>query len=215
MQRPDAMFYPMKPNPYRRRFKTDAEKLSIEIRQKLGLNPKVACPARRVADLYKVSVTSVQDLIGLIGNELSDVSRKFPDQLTINQQLGWLLRPDTKFSAMVAIVGEFKMILYNSNHSLARQESDIMHELAHIICGHPGDCLQLNADIALRQYNESHEAEAIWLGATLQIPDEGIFSLVRAGLSNETIAEVYGASLKMVAFRRQSLGIDIRISRLK
>ena len=105
------------------------------------------------------------------------------------------------------------MVLYNANHSPARQESDIMHELAHIICEHPGDCLQLNADIALRQYNTQHEEEAKWLGATLQIPEQGLFKLVQAGLSNQAIAKIYGASLEMVTFRRNKLGIDIRVSR--
>lgn len=206
------MFYPMKLSPYRPRFKKDAEAWSVDIRQQLGLASHVACPARCVAELYGVSVTPVQSLPGLVETDLSDL---FPDQQAVTQKIKWLLRADQKFSAVVAIVREYKMVLYNADHSAARQESDIMHELAHIICEHPGDCLQLNADIALRQYNTQYEEEAKWLGATLQIPEQGLFQLVRNGHSNQAIAEIYGASVDMVTFRRNKLGIDIRLSRLK
>ncbi|WP_409070872.1 ImmA/IrrE family metallo-endopeptidase [Hymenobacter sp. HSC-4F20] len=107
------------------------------------------------------------------------------------------------------------MILYNDSNSLARQESDIMHELAHIICEHPGDCLQLNADIALRQHNDSHEEEAKWLGATLQVPDQGLYQLVRAGHTTERIAEIYGCSIEMAIYRRRITAVDRRLSYIK
>lgn len=206
------MFYLMKPNPLRRGFKKEAEAQSIAIRQKLGISPDVACPARRVAHLYGVSVSPAQCLEALVETILSD---EFPDKRLVADRMAWLLRSGSEFSAIVAVVKDHKMVLYNADHTLARQESDIMHELSHIICEHPGDCLQLNADIALRQYDDKYEAEAKWLGATLQIPDQGLFRLVRAGLSNQAIAEIYGASLEMVAFRRKTLGIDIRLNRLK
>ena len=143
------------------------------------------------------------------------LSDEFPDQRLVAERIAWLLRPDSEFSAIVAVIGAHKMVLYNAAHSAARQESDIMHELAHIICEHPGDCLQLNADIGLRRFDECHEEEAKWLGATLQIPDQGLFTLVKAGLSNEAIAQIYGASLEMVRFRRGTLGIDVRLSRIR
>lgn len=202
----------MKPSPLRRGFKKEAETKSLAIRQQLGIDPKAACPARQVAYLYGVSVSPAQCLKGLVETILSD---EFPDQQLVAERMAWLLGPEGKFSAIVAVINEHKMVLYNAAHSPARQESDIMHELAHIICQHPGDCLQLNADIGLRRFNVEHEEEAKWLGATLQIPDQGLFSLVKAGLSNQTIADKYGASLDMVVFRRRTLGIDVRLSRSK
>ncbi len=206
------MYYRMKPSPLRRGFKKEAEAQSIAIRQKLGISPNAACPARRVAHLLGVSVSPAQCLEGLVETILSD---EFPDSQLVAERMAWLLRPNGEFSAIVAVIKEHKMVLYNGAHSPARQESDIMHELAHIICEHPGDCLQLNADIGLRHFDVSHEEEAKWLGATLQIPDQGLFALVKAGLSNQAIAEIYGSSLEMVVFRRRTLGIDVRISRTR
>lgn len=204
------MFYPMKPNPLRRGFKKDAEAWSIDIRQKLGLDLSSHCPARQVAHLLGVIVSPAQCLEDLVETVLSD---EFPDKRLVAERMDWLLGPNGEFSAIVVVVKNHKMVLYNATHSPARQESDIMHELSHVICEHPGDCLQLNADIALRQYDDKYEAEAKWLGATLQIPDQGLLDLVRAGHSNQSIAEIYRASLKMVTFRRQTLAIDVRLNR--
>lgn len=200
----------MKPSLLRRGFKKEAETKSLTIRNELGITPLVACPARQVARLFGVSVSPAQCLEELVETILSD---EFPDQQLVAERMAWLLRSGSEFSAIVAIIREHKMILYNAAHSAARQESNIMHELAHIICEHPGDCLQLNADIGLRGFNACHEEEAKWLGATLQIPDQGFFPLVKAGLSNDDIANIYGASLEMVRFRRSTLGIDVRIHR--
>jgi len=206
----DATYYQMKPSLLPRGFKKSSELQSIDIRKRLGLSATIACPARKVAALYGVTVTPVQTLCSLVEDTLSDL---FPDTYITTQCISRLTESDGGFSAIVAIVGQYKMILYNSHHSPARQESDIMHELAHIICKHPGDCLQLNSDIGLRQFHTQHEEEAKWLGATLQIPDQGLFTLALQGLSNEEIAEIYGSSLEMVVFRRRTLGIDVRISR--
>lgn len=194
------------------RFKADAEATSLGLRRQLGLAATVACPAKLATGIHGVLVAAAGSLNNTIVDAVID---EFPDQLRVRQHLAWVTHDTTEFSAIVAIIRGYKMILYNGNNSLARQESDIMHELAHIICGHKGDCLQLNADISLRVHNADHEQEAKWLGATLQIPEDGIFRHVRAGRTSEEIASIYGASLQMVNFRRRTLAIDRRISYLK
>ncbi|HET9642622.1 MAG TPA: ImmA/IrrE family metallo-endopeptidase [Burkholderiaceae bacterium] len=40
------------------------------------------------------------------------------------------------WSAVTLIVGDRKVIILNTSHSAARQSSDLMHELAHLIRGH-------------------------------------------------------------------------------
>jgi len=202
----------MKPNPLPKGFKKKAETQAIEIRRKLGLSTTVACPARSVAELFGAIVAPVQCLEGLIRTSLRD---EFPDTNSVAEQLALLQGQSCGFHAVAVIVKEHKMILYNADNSVARQESDIMHELAHIIQEHPGDCLQLNGDIGLREYNERYEAEAKWFGATLQIPESGLFELARAGYTTGQIATVYGASEEMAIFRRNILAIDRRLSYLK
>lgn len=194
------------------RFKANAEVLSLRLRQQLGLAATVACPAKWATRIHGVLLAAA----GALNNDIVDaLADEFPDHLKVRQHLAWLAQETKEFSAIVAVVQGYKMILYNGNNSPARQESDIMHELAHVLCGHQGDCLQLNADISLRIHNPSHEQEAKWLGATLQIPADGLFRHVRAGRTSEEIAEIYGASVPMVNFRRRTLAIDRRVSYLK
>ncbi|MFD2788039.1 ImmA/IrrE family metallo-endopeptidase [Hymenobacter rubripertinctus] len=194
------------------RFKAKAEITSLGLRRQLGLTAARACPAKQATGFHGVLVAAASALNDSIVDALAD---EFPDHLRVRQQLAWIAGNMTEFSAIVAIVRGCKMILYNGNNSPARQESDIMHELAHILCEHKGDCLQLNSDISLRVHNADHEQEAKWLGAALQIPEQGIFEHVRAGRSSEEIAQIYGASLPMVIYRRRILAIDRRVSYLK
>lgn len=192
----------------RRGFKAEAERKSLDIRRRLGLDSTDACPARLVAGLLGVTVVSVQCLPQMATEHpQSDL----PDTSKILEGASWLSKDESGFSAMAVVIGGFKMVLFNGKNSLQRQESDIMHELAHIICQHPGDCLGLNGNIGLRIHNEQYEEEAKWLGSALQIPDEGIFCLALAGHTYDEIAGIYRASLKMTNYRRQVLAIDHRI----
>lgn len=112
---------------------------------------------------------------------------------------------------MAMVICGDKRIVYNPNASLARQESDIMHEMGHHICGHPGNCLKKSLELALRSHDEQCEAEAEELGWALQISEEGLYQLVKTGHSNEDIAAVFGASLQLVKYRRSVLAIDRRL----
>lgn len=194
------------------KFKPNAENTSLQLRRHLGIAAGAACPAQRAAAHYGVLLAPAAAFNDAIVDALID---EFPNHLVVRQRLAWIAQETVEFSAIVAIVDGHKMVLYNGNNSPARQQSDIMHELAHILCGHRGDCLQLNSDISLRVHNAAHEQEAKWLGAALQIPETGIFGHVKAGRTSQEIAEIYGASLQMVNFRRNTLGIDRRISYLK
>lgn len=202
----------MKPNssPLPPGFKAVAKKDSVAIRRKLGYSLTQACPARLVAKLYGVRVFPVFALNNLL---LSGALGEFPDlDRRVAQLTSLVTDTERPFSAMAIGMCGDKIIVYNPNASAARQESDIMHEMGHHICQHPGNCLGAAMDFALRSHDERCEAEAEWLGWSLQIPEDGLMQLVRAGHSNEAIAEIYGASLQLVKFRRSVLAIDRRIA---
>jgi len=208
MQLPGEMYYRMKLSPIPKGFKTKAEAKSLEIRSQLNLSATVACPARLVAGLFNTSVIPLQSLNNVVAEHLTDLF----DHKVVNQRLSLLSSGTSGFSAVAVVVENLKLIIFNDANSVARQESDIMHELAHIICEHPGDCLQLNSTIGLRNYNAQYEEEASWLGATLQIPDQGLYKLAKLGYTNQQIAEIFGASLEMTTYRRRILAIDRRLS---
>lgn len=198
----------MKQSLYSKGFKPGAEKKSLEIRQQLDVGINQYCPARRVAELFGITVTPAQRLSGLVLNELLDL---YPNPDSVVDKIDSYLSSGD-FNALVVVINSYRMILFNADDQPARQESSIMHELAHILCEHPGDCLQLNGEIAIRVHDPRYEKEAEWLGAALQIPEAGLWRFAKDGFSNEQIASIYGASTQMVAFRRNKLGIDIKLS---
>lgn len=192
-----------------RGFKANAEKQSLAIRQRFKLGDHQACQARWATKLHDVSVTPVGSLIEVFRQELQD---RFPNHVLCTKRLAWVADPNCEFFAIAVKIRELKMIFYNESRSAARQESDIMHELSHLLCDHKGDVLELSSGISLRSHNEAHEQEAGWLGAALQVPEAGLLHHVRAGRTSEEIAALYGASLQMVTYRRGILGIDKRIA---
>lgn len=205
----------MKPNPspLPRGFKAHANRLAGSTRLKLGYTLTEACPARLVAKLHGVKVCTVYDLNTLL---ISGALPEFQNvELLVEQLTSLVTNEERPFSAMAMVICGDKRIVYNPNASLARQESDIMHEMGHHICGHPGNCLGKSLELALRSHDEQCEAEAEELGWCLQIPEDGLYQLVKAGRSSEDIATIYGASLQLVKYRRSVLAIDKRVAASK
>lgn len=68
------------------------------------------------------------------------------------------------------------IIRHNHLHASTRQQSNLMHELAHIICEHEQP--EAHKDIALpsfmRAFDKKQEEETNYLGSALQITREGL-----------------------------------------
>lgn len=127
-----------------------------------------------------------------------------------------LIRKDqSKWSGATFKCDGSNFIIYNETHALVRQESTIMHEIAHILCEHePNIPLELNGmNLLLRDHNAEHEAEAEWLGGCLQLPREGLIWALKKGMSSNAIADNYGASLKMTNYRIGKSGAKIQVDR--
>lgn len=109
------------------------------------------------------------------------------------------------------------VILYNRNHSDARNESTIMHELSHIILEHkPTTNAQVDhLRLTLRSYDEIHENEANWLGGCLQLPIDGLVWALLKNMNHEEIALHYQASLDMVRFRVNVSGATRKVGFIK
>ncbi len=109
------------------------------------------------------------------------------------------------------------IILYNENHSDARNESTIMHELSHIILNHKPiiNESQKHLKLILRIYDEVHENEAIWLGSCLQIPFDGLVSALLKNNTPEQIAHQYLCSVEMAKYRINKSGAKNKAEAIK
>lgn len=181
-----------------RGFKSWAERTSIAIRREMGLTPQHPLAPFQLARLLEVEVWTPGMVSGLPKEAL--------EQLLDRDPWGW--------SAVSLSVADGRgLIIYNPRKSKPRQASDITHELAHIILDHKPTMIILSPDgnIAMRTFDKKQEEEANWLAFSLLLPREALLSTRRAGLNVAQIAERYGVSEVLVAFRLNVSGVEAQV----
>jgi hypothetical protein len=182
----------------RRGFKANAEKLAKEYREKLNFHPCAALCAFKLADHLEIEVYKAIEFVNSDEhlNLLSGAN---------GQKCEW------SALTMVAASGR-QIIIHNHFHSEARQQSDLMHELAHIICEHKHDPKEYDFElpIGLRSYNPIQEEEAKCLGATLQLATPCLLWASKRNLTYEEIANHFNSSMDMVKYRMNMTGIAKR-----
>lgn len=172
-------------------FKAKAERLSERVRKKLGIPVDHPLPARQLVVVMDVTLLGAEDIPGL-------------DPRHVNH----LLRADvSSWSAVTMEANDRRFIIHNTSHAPTRQESNIMHEAAHILCEHPPGEIVRYGPFSLRRYDRDQEEEAEWLGAVLQIPRKGLLRLARDRVPVSAIAQHFGASEDMVNFRLYKGGV--------
>lgn len=182
----------------RRGFKANAEKLAKEYREKLNIHPCAALCAFKLADHLEIEVCKAIEFVNSDEhlNLLSGAN---------GQKCEW------SALTMVAASGR-QIIIHNHFHSEARQQSDMMHELAHIICEHKHDPKEYDFElpIGLRSYNPIQEEEAKCLGATLQLATPCLLWATKRNMTHEEIANHFNSSMDMVKYRMNMTGIAKR-----
>jgi hypothetical protein len=184
------------PSLLRHGFKAEAERVAVDYRKKLDLQPHDPLPAAMLADHLKVRILIPQDIPG-ITSELLDVL---------------LGKGSYIWSAAIYQRNDKTYVIHNPTHSPARQESNLMHELAHAHLKHELSSLQTAIKgllIPLRKYDNVQEAEAECLGGCLQLPKDALMHHTFArNKTADQIAEQFNASLEMVNFRVRMSGVS-------
>lgn len=183
-----------------RGFKTKAERLAKHYRDLLNIHPCEPLCAFALAEYLLVHVYKATEFVIL------------PDQIKI---LSGSNGKNCEWSALTMITESGnRIIIYNPFNSMARQQSDMMHELAHIICKHERSQKEYDFEIpfGMREFDEIQEEEAKCLGSTLQLATP---CLLWAKKRNMTIPEItvhFNASVDMVSYRMNLTGISKRHS---
>jgi Zn-dependent peptidase ImmA (M78 family) len=95
-------------------------------------------------------------------------------------------------------------IVHNSRHAITRQNSNLMHEFAHIILNHK--MVGYDPQTRLPQRRQQDEDEAVYLGGCLQIPRRGLLWAIQKKMTIDRIALHFNASEDMVQFRINVIG---------
>jgi Zn-dependent peptidase ImmA (M78 family) len=100
-----------------------------------------------------------------------------------------------------------RAIVHNDSRSPQRQQSDVAHEVAHVLLAHPISELHVNTGATMR--NNEHEKEAVWLGGVLLVPKPAAIRGLRSGLSNAAAAKFYGISEQLWTWRCNASGASL------
>lgn len=179
----------------KRGFKSNAERLALQYRGELKIHACAALCAFKLSEHLKVPVYKATEFLTL---------PKEIELLSNNCEWSALTMPNFEGT---------NIILHNPFHSDARQQSDLMHELAHIICEHEHVSTLHDKPLpfGMREYDSEKEEEARCLGSTLQLASPCLLWAKKRNMSNKEIAEYFNASIDMVKYRMNATGIAKRI----
>lgn len=177
----------------RRGFKTWCENAAGGYRRDLGLARIDALDPRLLARKIGVAIKTPCEIPGVDSGALR--------QLLETDAASW--------SAITLTVGSRSLIISNSRHSYARQNSNIAHELAHLILEHEPSKMYVSQDglMMLASYNPTHEEEAGCLSGTLLVPREGLLSQLTRGALDAEMATFFGVSLDLLRMRKNVTGV--------
>ena len=181
----------------RRGFKSEADQWARDFRNELGL---------RLDDPLSPWVLAEHLAIPL--HRLRELRQQLPEEVAFLTNSG-----AKEFSAATLFFETRRRIIHNDGHHPRRQASDIAHELAHAILGHPPT--PPLSDDGCRNFDPELEAEANWLGPALLISREAALAIVQRGLSLEAAGEEYGVSKPVVRMRVNLTGAKRIVARAR
>ena len=149
----------------RRGFKAQAAELAQEVRAELGLRPLDRLDPRVLALHLTIPIVTLSELAAD-----ADGARHF------------LLIEPGAFSALTVFFGHRRLIVHNDSHSEARQNSDLVHELAHGLLLHE-PTTALDGATGCRNWNDRIEAEANWLTGELLVTRRAALSVAPWAIS--------------------------------
>lgn len=170
----------------KRGFKAKAEKIATECRENLNIHPCAPLCAFKLAEYLNLPVYNTIEFL----NNKKEIE-------------GW--------SALTMITKKGnRIIIHNSFHNPYRQQSNIMHEIAHVLCEHEKKELPqgVNLPFGMRDFDKLQEEEAICLGATLQLSKPCLLWARKRNMTNDEIASHFNASVEMVNFRMSMTGLN-------
>jgi Zn-dependent peptidase ImmA (M78 family) len=177
----------------RRGFLAEAERHAARIRSELGQVPDSKTSAEDIAKRLDVRVIAADELIDIVRLHELERIQAFA------------------FSACTFELDGMHIIVYNPIRAAERRQSDIGHEISHILLGHELGAFRTIAETPFRTCDPDQEEEATNLAGTLLLPRPLLLSAVRQGLGVDEIAMRYGVTVEMARFRLNRTGVSKQV----
>ena len=173
----------------RRGFKAEAERLAEKVRTEMGKRPSDHLDAIDLATHIGATIRSASELTSL-------------EKLQTLEEI----QPGA-FSACTFTIGDRHVIVYNPISSPGRTQSDIAHEVSHVMLGHDMKSVETIAGFTFFTCDADEEQEANWLGGCLLLPRRLLYLAARRGMGAADIADKYNVSEQMAGFRLRTTGV--------
>ena len=165
----------------RRGFKTEAEQYASEFRAELRLaTDGPLCPFQLAAWL-EIPVVPLSKLDGF-------------DAANPNYHPG-----ETQFHAATLARGTHKTIFHNDSKHPNRQRSNVMHEIAHILLGHPAHPPLM--EDGCRNFDSLLEHEAKELSFALRVSKPAARKIIATHMTLSQASVIYGTSTELIEYR--------------
>ena len=174
----------------RRGFKSECERIAERVRAEAHLATGVQVCPEALAEHLDVEL--------LAGDALVPLSR-FEELRE--------LQADAFSACTFPPIDGRTVVVYNPLSSIGRRNSDVAHELAHILLGHELSRVETIGAITFLSCDPQQEEEAGWLAGCLLLPRELVLREVRRGRSDAAIAKEYDVSEDMATFRINVTGV--------
>ena len=182
----------------RRGFKSEAERLAERTRTQMGLRPHDRLDIRDLARHLNVDVIPADQLVDR--GRLEELEE---------------LQPGAFSAATFHLPDGRTVAVCNPCNDPPRTNSDIAHELAHILLDHDVREIQQLAGHTFLTCNPEQEEEANWLAGCLLLPRPLLLREVYAGTDPDTLAARYQVSLAMARFRLNASGVLLQARRAR
>lgn len=186
---------------FARGFKAWCERVAVQQRKNLGIEASEPLNPVSLARELNILIWKLFDIPDLDSKYITTLLEDDPDS----------------WSATTLCQGKTTVIIINSSHSLYRRNSDLMHEISHLVIGHDPQRVDVpeNGLLLLKSHDKQQEEEANWLAGCLLLPRDALFKICYSGLSKEDTCSKYGVSLQMLAFRLNVTGVENLVRRTK
>lgn len=174
----------------RRGFKSEAERIASDVRDRMGASVSQSVSPEMIADLLGIQIIAGDDLIPL-------------ERFTVLEEL----QPGAFSACTLQPNGNQKFVVYNPLCAKSRRTSDLAHELAHVLLNHELSRIERLGDFTFLSCDPVQEEEAAWLSGCLLLPRPLLLAEIRKGLGAKEIARKFSVSERMAKFRLNVTGV--------
>lgn len=178
----------------RRGFKAESERRAGELWKDMGLEPSDAMDAIDLAKHVGCVVRCADELVDI--SKLKELKR---------------IQDDAFFACTFELADSRRAIVY-SPLSPERINSDVAHEVAHVLLQHRLTRLTRIEGVAFQSCDTDQEEEANWLAGCLLLPRVALTHDLSKRMAIQTIARNRVLSEAMVRYRINVTGVDRQLS---